>query len=102
MAAMNRFEITKRTGTHADVLAAVGTADVLLTMKPRLKDLGTSFGVCVPRDANIDDLATGPGFKYLKIAVPPSQDNREIIEISVPRHTDAETSPEVLQSRLHR
>jgi hypothetical protein len=64
---VNSFQIMKRTGTHADVLAAAGAADVLSGLKPRLTDRGNSFEVRLARPAAIDDLAGGPGFKYLKV-----------------------------------
>lgn len=64
---MNRIEIPKRTGTHADLLAAAGAADVLNALRPQLTDTGTGFRVEVSHDATINDLDDGPGFKYLKI-----------------------------------
>jgi hypothetical protein len=62
---MDRFEVVKRTGTHADVLAAVGAADVLQKLNPKLTDVGNTYDVRF-REASIDDLDDGAGFKYLK------------------------------------
>jgi hypothetical protein len=44
-------------------------------MKPELRDAGTGFCVDLPRDACIDDLDDGPGFKYLKIRSKKSADS---------------------------
>jgi hypothetical protein len=73
---MDRFEVVKRTGTHADVLAAVGAADVLQTLNPQLTDAGNSYDVRF-RDASIDDLDDGPGFKYLKVDARASEEDPE-------------------------
>ena len=73
---MDRFEVVKRTGTHADVLAAVGAADVLQKLNPKLTDAGNSYDVRF-RDASIYDLDDGAGFKYLKVDVRTSPESSE-------------------------
>lgn len=58
--------IEKETGTHADVLAAVGAASLVSTLRPRLLDEGNAFRVVMERDPQMDDVDGGPGFQYLK------------------------------------
>jgi hypothetical protein len=42
---MNCYTIFKQTNTHADSLAAVGAADLLRHLDPRIVDLGDRFEV---------------------------------------------------------
>ena len=63
---MDRYPVAKRTGTHADVLAAVGAADVLRHLDPRIVEFEDRFEVRLPRHLRPSDLdAVDPGFSYL-------------------------------------
>jgi hypothetical protein len=63
---MERYTVFKSTGTHADVIAAVGAADVLRLLEPRLINCGDRFEVQVQRRALPGDLVgTDPGFLFL-------------------------------------
>ena len=62
---MNCYTIFKKTDTHADSLAAVGAADVLRHLDPRIVDLGDRFEVRLRRQLSPSDLnAVEPGFPY--------------------------------------
>lgn len=64
---MNELSFPKRNGNHADVLAAVGAADLLSDMNPALIDAGSEFQVRLARAVQPGDLENvGPGFRYLK------------------------------------
>jgi len=76
------FMVPKATGTHGDILAAVGLADLLRNiprMRPvRVKEVATGFLVEVPRSITPDDiqqLPHSPGYAFLKaserVRVPP-------------------------------
>jgi hypothetical protein len=77
---MDRYTVIKQSGTHADALAAIGAADLLRHVNPRLLDLGDRFEVRLTRNLRPADLkAVDPGFAYLAIsrrgmpAVPPER-----------------------------
>jgi hypothetical protein len=63
---MERYTVFKSTGTHSEVIAAVGAADVLRELEPQLVNCGDRFEVQLRSPAVPDDLAgTDPGFLYL-------------------------------------
>jgi hypothetical protein len=63
---MNAYTVFKRTGTHADALAAIGAADVLRHLDPRIVDSGDRFEIHLPRRLTPADLeSVDPGFSYL-------------------------------------
>lgn len=63
---MDRYTVFKRTGTHADVLAAIGAADVLRHLEPRLAEFADRFEIQLRRHLLPSDLdAVDPGFSYL-------------------------------------
>src|ERR1700721_386975 len=63
---MDRYTVFKQTGTHADVLAAIGAADVLRTLEPRIVEFEDRFEVQLQRRLRPSDLdAVDPGFSYL-------------------------------------
>lgn len=71
---MDKYIVSKVTGTHADVLAAVGAADVLARLEPRLVDCSDHFEVRLQRQPTREDVArAGPGFRYLKKAEKPAK-----------------------------
>jgi hypothetical protein len=77
---MDRYTVFKQTGTHADVLAAVGAADVLRHLDPRIVDFEDRFEVQLRRRLLPSDLiAVDPGFSYLLLpkktapSVPPER-----------------------------
>src|SRR5215472_8385559 len=64
---MKYYTVFKQTATHADVLAAIGAADVLRHLEPRIVDLGDRFEVHLRRGLLPSDLdAVDPGFSYLE------------------------------------
>jgi hypothetical protein len=64
---MKCYTAFKQTATHADVLAAIGAADVLRHLEPRIVDLGDRFEVHLRRGLLPSDLdAVDPGFSYLE------------------------------------
>lgn len=64
---MDELRFPKRNGGHADVLAAVGAADLLSALKPVLVDEGNEFRVKFARAVEPSDLDNvGPGFKFTK------------------------------------
>ena len=65
---MIKLELPKVTGTHADVLAIAGAADVMKALKPRFSDTGVGFEIKFSREATLADVDDGPGFRYLKVA----------------------------------
>jgi hypothetical protein len=74
---MNSLSFPKYSGSHADLLAAVGAADLLQDLKSVLADRGYSIEVLLSRDIVRSDLnGVGPGFKYLK-AKPESDDGEK-------------------------
>jgi hypothetical protein len=63
---MDRYTVFKQTGTHADVLAAVGAADVLRHLEPRIVEFEDRFEVQLRTPLHPSDLtAVDPGFSYL-------------------------------------
>ncbi len=63
---MDRYTVFKQTGTHADVLAAIGAADVLRHLEPRLVEFADRFQIQLRRHLLPSDLdAIDPGFSYL-------------------------------------
>ena len=63
---MDRYTIFKHTDTHADVLAAIGAADVLRHIEPRIVEFEDRFEVQFRRRLRPSDLdAVDPGFAYL-------------------------------------
>src|SRR5271165_2158698 len=63
---MDRYTVFKRTDTHADVLAAIGAADVLRRLEPRIVEWEDRFEVQLRRRLRPSDLdAVDPGFSYL-------------------------------------
>jgi hypothetical protein len=76
------FRVPKTTGTHADVFAAVGLADLLAQLPDggdvTIREEPSAFIVTPPRALTAEDLArlpTGPGYQFLKandnVKVPP-------------------------------
>ena len=64
---MNRYTVFKRTGTHADALAAVGAAGVLKQLKPPIVECEDRFEIQLRRRLLSSDLmAVDPGFCYLE------------------------------------
>lgn len=73
------FRLPRHTGTHGDVLAAVGLADLVqaaVDTPVRLEDGGDHFLVRLSTSFGVDDLPTHPGYPYLRpnvrTAVPPA------------------------------
>lgn len=63
---MDRYIVFKHTGTHADVLAALGAADLLRDLEPRIVEFEDRFEVRLSRHLVRSDLrAVEPGFSYL-------------------------------------
>jgi hypothetical protein len=63
---MDQYTVFKQTGTHADILAAVGAADVLRHLEPRIVELEDRFEVKLRRGLTPSDLdGVDPGFSYL-------------------------------------
>ncbi len=63
---MDRYTVFKQTGTHADVLAAIGAADVLRHLEPRILEFEDRFQIQLCRHLLSSDLkAVDPGFSYL-------------------------------------
>jgi hypothetical protein len=64
---MNCYTVFKRTATHADTLAAIGAADVLRRLEPRIVELEDRFEIRLPRRLLPSDLdGVDPGFLYLE------------------------------------
>jgi hypothetical protein len=62
----DRYVVFKQSGTHSDSLTAIGAADLLRHIEPRLVDCGDRFEVRLARNLGILDLrAVEPGFAYL-------------------------------------
>src|SRR5712691_9991912 len=65
------FLIPRSTGTHADVLAAAGLADLLGDMPGagavRIRETETGFAVSVPGSVDIERLPQHPGYPFLKV-----------------------------------
>jgi hypothetical protein len=63
---MDQYIVHKKTGTHADALAAIGAADVLRHLEPRVVSLEDRFEVQLPKQLKPSDLrAVEPGYSYL-------------------------------------
>jgi hypothetical protein len=63
---MDRYTVFKETGTHADVLASIGAADVLRHLEPRIIEFEDRFEVQLRRHLLPSDLdAVDPGYSYL-------------------------------------
>jgi len=72
---MTRYTVFKRTGTHADVLAAVGAADLLRKLDPRIVELQDCFVVELRRPlvpADLDD--ADPGYSNIDRSPEASKD----------------------------
>ena len=64
---MNCYTVFKRATSHADVLAAIGAADVLRHLDPRIVEFEDRFEVQLRRRIRPSDLdAVDPGFSYLQ------------------------------------
>ena len=64
---MNCYTVFKRTGTHGDTLAAIGAADALKQLEPRIVELEDRFEIQLRRRLLAADLmAVDPGFCYLE------------------------------------
>jgi hypothetical protein len=64
---MNCYTVFKRTGTHADTLAAIGAAAVLKDLEPHIVELEDRFEIRLERHLGAMDLmAVDPGFSYLE------------------------------------
>jgi hypothetical protein len=64
---MNGYTVFKQTGTHSDALAAIGAADVLRHLDPRIVEFGDRFEVRLPSPLAPGDLdGVDPGFSYLE------------------------------------
>jgi hypothetical protein len=64
---MNCYTVFKRTATHADALAAIGAADVLRHLEPRIVELEDRFEIRLRKTLRAEDLASvDPGFSYLE------------------------------------
>lgn len=70
---VQEFRIPKRTGTHADVFAAVGLADLLASVPEagavRIVEQGAAFAVCPARSltaAEWQRIPQTPGYPFLK------------------------------------
>lgn len=65
---MNSYSVFKRTGTHADTLAAIGAADVLRHLEPHLVEFEDRFEIRLRRHLKPTDLdSVDPGFSYLEL-----------------------------------
>jgi hypothetical protein len=63
---MHTFTVSRRTGTHADALAAIGAADLLSEFEPHLTSRGDRFEIRFERAVTPQQLArSDPGFRYL-------------------------------------
>lgn len=63
---MDFFTVFKRTATHADVLAAIGAADLLRHLAPRIVHFEDRFEIRLRRHLRPSDLdSLEPGFSYL-------------------------------------
>jgi hypothetical protein len=66
---MKIYTVFKRTGTHADALAAIGAADVLRYLEPRIVECNDRFEIRLRRKLGPSDLeGVDPGFSYLELA----------------------------------
>ena len=64
---MKGYTVFKQTGTHSDALAAIGAADVLRHLDPRIVEFGDRFEVRLQRSLAPRDLdGVDPGFSYLE------------------------------------
>lgn len=76
MSADLRFALPKSTGTHGDVLAAAGLADLLASavgaQSIRLREDGPRFHVEPSHPVDLlEELATSPGYPYLRVKTEP-------------------------------
>jgi hypothetical protein len=93
---MERYTLFKSTGTHSDVIAAIGAADVLRELEPRLANCGDRFEVRLAREAVPADMAaTDPGFLFLPKSgkVPSAVPSERIFEVS--RESDTPRSDRI-------
>jgi hypothetical protein len=75
---MKSLSFPKVTGSHADVLAATGAADLLNHLDPVLTDTGNQIELSLDRKAVASDIeGIGPGFKYLKAGGSESTEDEE-------------------------
>jgi hypothetical protein len=70
---LQAFSVSKNTGTHADIFAAVGLADLLASLPNvssiRLVENGASFDVQLPKPlvkADLQSISQTPGYPFLK------------------------------------
>ncbi len=68
--AVTKYTIPRATGTHGDVFAAVGLADLLVSIadagKVRIIDTGLGFEVTTSDMSSLDGLPAVPGYPFLK------------------------------------
>jgi hypothetical protein len=84
---MQSFTVSKRTGTHADVLAAVGAADLLAEFEPALTNRSDRFEIHLKRAPTPQALAlSDPGFRYLLrlSKKPPKLPASQVYELAKP------------------
>jgi hypothetical protein len=63
---MNDYTVFKQTGTHSDVLAAIGAADLLRHLRPRIVEFEDRFEIQLRRPLTLSDLdPIDPRFSYL-------------------------------------
>jgi hypothetical protein len=91
---MNSFRIWKRTGTHADIFAAMGLADVLASIpaSSRITDAGQFFEISVTQD--VDELSVrriGIDAGYLYLQAKPSDEVPAGVSASQVLNLQAET-----------
>jgi hypothetical protein len=103
---MDRYVIFKQTGTHADVLAAIGAADVLRHLEPRIVASEDRFEIQFRRRLLRSDLdAVDPGFSYLvrPQKTPPSLPPERIVQSqsAAKRQEDRMPSPTGAENRMY-
>ncbi len=63
---MHNFTVFRRTGTHADTLAAVGAASLLQAFEAEVAGYSDRFEIRLRRDVTVEELTrSDPGFRYL-------------------------------------
>jgi hypothetical protein len=102
---MDRYVVFKQTGTHADVLAAIGAADVLRHLEPRIVEFEDRFEIQLPRRLHPSDLgAVEPGFSYLlraKKAIPSLPPERIVQTQAAAGLDGANASVSTAESRMY-
>ncbi len=75
---MTSLRFPKVNGSHADVLAAVGAADLLHELNPILVDSASGIEVNLNREVLASDLTNvAPGFRYLKASASDESDDED-------------------------